>query len=195
MKAASSRVPIRVLGFALAGFAALPAVAASGRVQDPAGHPIRGARACVMLAPDATGLCVETDDNGLFTLPGAQGTAVRILAEGFLSVDVGAVDHTTPIRLERAAAFEIRVVDDVDGTAVASASLWVVSPNGQRRGPVDLGASGWLRMKTFPPGTYRVLAVAPGYLDGVGDDLRLQAGQTTSAVIRLRRDPASGSSR
>ena len=191
MSRAATRIAARALAIAFAGLVVLPAAAVGGRVQDTAGRPIRGATACLLLAPDSTGICAETDENGKFDLPGSSGMAVRILAEGFLSVDVGAVDHTAPIRLERAASFEIRVLDEVDGSAVVNVGLWVLSPDGRRRGPVDLGASGWLRMKTFPPGTYRVLAGAPGYLDGTGDELQLRAGETAKAEIRLRRDPAT----
>ena len=191
MSGTLARRVARTLPAAAAVLLVLPAIASSGQVQDRAGRPIVGARACLLLAPDVDGICVETDENGKFDLPGSEGAAIRILAEGFLSVNVGVVDHTAPIRLERAAGFEVRVVDDADGAAVADVRLWVLSPDGRRRGPIDLGGSGWLRMKTFPPGSYRLLASAPGYLDGTGGDLELRAGEIVESEIRLRRDPAA----
>jgi hypothetical protein len=164
-----------------------PAWAISGRVHDPEGRPIEGANACLLLGPESIGLCVHTDAEGFYSLPGDGIPAVRISAKGYLPVDVGAVDHEDPIRLERAASFEVRVVDASDQSPVPGAKLWIVLPNGQRKGPIALSPSAWLQMNSFRPGTYRIQVEASGYVQEASPELRLRAGESEEAIVPMRR--------
>jgi len=171
--------------------AAVPAWSATGRVHDSEGRPIVGASACVLLAPDTLGLCTRTNDQGYFSLPTGDAPGVRIAADGFLAKDIGAIDHEAPVVLDPAASFELRVVDDADGRPVPGASVWIVSSDGRRRGPIDLSASGWLQMKTFPPGSYRFQVEASGYVQTGSPELRLGLGTSASVEVRMHRTPPS----
>ena len=166
---------------------ATTAWSASGRVVGPDDGPLQGASVCVLVAPNTVGLCTETDEQGFYSLPASGAPGIRVTAEGFLGQDIAAVDHEAPIRLERAASFELRVIDDADGAPVAGASVWIVSADGRRRGPIDLPGSGWLRMSTFPAGTYRFVVEASGYAQRGTPEIRLVPGGRELAEVRMVR--------
>jgi len=168
-----------------------PAAAISGRVQDESGRPLVRASACIVIESETVGMCATTDATGYFSLPGDGIAAVRVSAPGFLSIDVAGIDHEEPIRLLRAARFDLAVIDASAGTAVAGARVWLLSPDGRRRGPIDLGPAGKLKMNSFVPGEYRVEVSAPGYERDASTTLVLAPGASTDVQVRLRRSPAA----
>jgi hypothetical protein len=177
-------VPVVVLACIAA---ASPCFAVGGTVHDDRGRPIEGAVACIVLGPDALGLCAETDVRGSFRLPGDTVPALQIRADGFLTVNVAGVDHVAPIRLERAARFEVTIVDRASGSPVEGARVRILSSDGRQRGPIELGPAGRLAMKSFPAGEFLLAVEADGYVSDATTPLALVAGKTTTVTVELRR--------
>ena len=111
-----------------------PVLAISGQVVDPTGKPVKGARACLVLA-DREGLCAKTDEVGYYRLPDSNVSKVRISAADFLPSMVAAVDLDRAIVLDRAASLRARLLDDASGESVAGGNLSLSYKTGRKRGP------------------------------------------------------------
>jgi len=171
---------------AMVSLAAIPARAAGGRVVDNAGKPVVDARACVMVA-GVEGLCVQTDDNGFFSLPNTRATDMRIIAAGFLPRIVAAVDQEAPIALDPAASLRARVLDATTGRAIPKAEVRIAYASGAQKGPFPANAAG-VRVNTLPPGEVVPSAKAPGYRDKSGSAVSLVAGKETVVELRLEHE-------
>lgn len=169
----------------LAGVVSL-AGAASGVVLDPEGRPIPGARACILVGGEAEGLCVETDEHGLYRLMPTRLPTVRISAPGFLPVKVAAVDQAAPIVLRRAASLWVKLRDAETGEPIPKGEVYVTYSTGARRGPVPANAAG-VRLHTLEPGEVVVTAKAEGYREGRTGPARLEGGRETELVVPLER--------
>jgi len=171
---------------ALFAGASLPALSASGHVVDPAGRPVPGARACLMVA-GREGLCVETDERGYFSLLPSRIPSVRIRKTGYLPVTIASVDQEAPIVLAIAAAIEARLFDADTGEPIDEGKLMLRYSSGFQRGPFPVRAAGLL-VRTIEPGTVVPVATAEGYAEARGTPLDLPAGATTEITLRLKRN-------
>lgn len=160
-------------------------LAASGTVRDDRGRTLAGAQACLVV-DHVDVLCVTTIEDGYYRLPGgeAKGATVRVSANGFLPVEVAAVDQTAAIVLQRAAAFRARLVDATDGTPLSEGHVWIVESTGRRIGPLPVNRAG-VEISTFLPGRYRFQGEAPGRIPAVVE-VDLVAGQARDIELRLR---------
>jgi hypothetical protein len=165
-------------------FAIVPCWAASGRVTDPAGKPLVGAKAC-FVANNKEGKCALTDAQGHYSLPDDGGTKVRILAPGFLARTVAAVDQESPIVLNPAAKLRARLVDAKTGKPIAKGELRVTYPSGAQTPIFPVNAAG-LVAGGLPPGIAMVSATANGYRPGGGLTIELVAGQEASIEVKLQ---------
>jgi len=169
------------------GFLTAPALASSGRVVDPDGKPIPGARACLMIGEgaDTEGLCDITDPMGAYKLPLAERTPViRIVADGFLPTKVAAVDQEAPIVLDRAATLRVRVLDAVTGHPIPKSQVTLVFANGGKQGPLPANRGG-VRAKSLPPGDVIPSAKAKGYRETTGAAVTLVASRETEVELKL----------
>ena len=174
-----------VLVLTILASTASPAGATSGRVADPEGKPLPGARACIQVQ-GGEGICADTDAEGWYRLPETSLPKVRITAAGYLPKNVAAVDQEGVIVLERAAALRARLVDADTGQAIPKGQLTLASPSGRKRGPFPVNGAG-LKVATLSPGPVIPRGSAPGYRDAVGQEVQLRAGTETEIVLRLSR--------
>lgn len=172
------------LTLALTLSAAAPAAATSGRVADPAGNPVEGARACIV-ADGAEGVCSETDAAGWYRLPDTKLPKVRISARGYLPRIVAAVDQEIVV-LKPSAALRARLLDAGSGEPIARGELTLASPSGRKTGPFPVNAAG-LQVATVAPGRFVPTGRAPGYRDQVGAEVELLPGKETEIVLRLHK--------
>ena len=164
--------------------AAAPAMATSGRVTDPDGAPIVGAKACLMVA-GREGLCSTTDEQGWYRLPAGAVPSVRIVARGFLPRAVAAVDQEGVIVLERAAAVRARLLDATTGQPISKGELFLERTTGKRHGPFPVNAAG-LWIPSFEPGLVLPTGRATGYREQVAAGVELRAGEVTEITLRLQ---------
>jgi hypothetical protein len=172
---------------AAAGWWVTPASAVSGRVVDPEGKPVAGARACIMVgeAWSAEGLCDETKAEGGYRLPTPRTPSLlRIVADGFLPSTVTADDRTEPIVLRRAASLLVRVLDAKTGQPIPKSEVHLVYANGEDKGPLPANRAGVL-VNALPPGEAVLSAKAAGYAGGKGDTITLEAGRKTEVELKL----------
>lgn len=172
-----------LLALPLLALLAPPAGAASGRVADREGQPIRDARACVQIEK-ADGVCSNTDASGWYKLPDTTLPRVRITAPGYLPRSVAAVDQEGVIVLERAATLRARLLDAATGEPIRGGTLTLAASTGRQTGPFPVNAAG-LRVATLVPGRVVPTGKAAGYRDAVGDEVALVGGQETEVVLRL----------
>jgi hypothetical protein len=185
MRTAEIRAAVALL--AAAGFFASPASAdARGKVVDPDGKPVVGARACLMVGKDAAteGLCEATDPNGSYRLPARETSTVRIVAEGFLPMKVAAVEQEAPIVLGRAASIHVRVLDATTGSPIPLAQVRIVFATGEQKGPFPAKRGG-VRVAKLPPGDVVPKATAEGYREGEGSPVALVGGRESKVELRL----------
>ncbi len=162
----------------------LPAAAASGRVVDPEGAPLAGARACILVGGDQDGVCVETNEAGSYQLMPTRLPSVRISAKGFLSVKVAAVDQAAPIVLRRAASLRVRLLDAATGAPIPKGEVFITYSTGARRGPLPSNAAG-VRVHTLEPGQVVVTARAEGHREGKAAPIVLTGGHEAEVVVKL----------
>ena len=174
-----------LLLLAILASTASPAGATSGRVADPDGKPLPGARACIQVQ-GGEGICADTDAEGWYRLPETSLPKVRITAAGYLPQSVAAVDQEGIIVLARAAALRARLLDAESGASIAKGELTLASPSGHKRGPFPVNGAG-LKVATLAPGRVIPRGSAPGYRDAVGQEVELRAGTETEIVLRLSR--------
>jgi hypothetical protein len=174
---------LKTAATAFALLAAGSAGAASGRVADPAGRPIAGARACIQVG-GGDGVCSSTDATGWYELPETTLPTVRITAAGYLPKSVAAVDQEGVIVLDVAAALRARLLDAASGEPIRQGQLVLAASSGRRTGPFPVNAAG-LRVATLVPGRLVPTGSAPGYRDAVGEEVDFLAGKETEIVLRL----------
>jgi len=162
---------------------ATPLLALSGTVQDPDGKPLQGASVCYLLG-DEESLCVETDERGFFDLMDSAVDRIRIAAVGFLPQTVAAVQQEAPIKLERAGALWVRLLDDTSGEAIPEGEVFLLLPSGRRQGPFPTNAKG-VQIATLPLGTYRVIARATDYVQRRSVEVKLKPQQMVETELRL----------
>jgi hypothetical protein len=164
-----------------------PVLAASGRVVDPTGKPIEGARACLLVA-GAEGLCSITDTSGYYDLPDTEVPWLRIVAKGFLPKRLSAVDQEVPVTLDRAASLRVRLLDRATGAPIQKGQVFVIYSSGRKKGPFPTNAAG-VRVSTLEPGEVVVQGMAADHADDRSDTVRLQGGTESELVLRLPAAP------
>lgn len=173
-----------------AGFlwGATSAWALTGTVEDLTAKAIEGARACYLLGGTES-LCVLTDKRGFFELPTSNIDRVQISADGFIPRTVAAIQQSAPIALTRSGALWLRLVDPT-GDPIAEGEIYLVLPNGARKGPFPVNANG-VRIRTLPVESYRVVVRAPGYSQTKSISTLVEAGKEIKLDVPLVPDDSA----
>lgn len=168
---------------------ALPAVAesVSGTVIGTDKQPIAGVQVCYMLG-DTEGICVETNEQGVYDLPVSSMTTLRLQSSGYQTQVIRTGKGSGPIVLERAAAIWVRVRDGATGRTVPESEIFLVFPSGRREGPLPANDKG-VKIRTLVPGRYGVLAHADGYTQVKAVSVSLEPGSDEWIDVEMKRDP------
>jgi hypothetical protein len=167
--------------------AAFPASAITGTVVDAGKNAVKGARVCYLSA-DVELLCVETDEVGFYELPDSGLDRIRLTAAGFLPRVLAAVDHASPIVLERSATLLVRLRDVATGEQIRSGEVFVITPSGRRLGPFPSNLAG-VRVRGLEPGSVRIDARAEGYEQRDVRPVDLVEGEEAEVTVEMT--PAS----
>lgn len=116
-------------------FGGLPVGGATGRLVDPEGNPVAGARIRYVAAGTGETFCDRTAADRRCVLPGGSLPSLRISAKGFFVRSVPADDRVEPIVLAR-------LVDARDGRALDGGEVHVAYAWGEERGPYPANAAG-----------------------------------------------------
>ncbi len=185
----------------------------TGRVLDPRGFPVEGARVAVRSLQARTpfeGVAVSGDD-GTFELAGAPTGAYRTTVEhaAYAPVVVASTTgDTLEVRVVAAGTVRGRVVDAWDDHPIAGARIAVVDGENVRGSAIS-DAEGNFEAQRIGVGNYEVIAEAEGYLPGrssaslaerrwgiedgdVGAIRLTQGAMLTGTVVDRRGDPVAG---
>ena len=174
-----------LLGAAIGlGFAGSVA-ALEGKVVDSTGEPVVGARVCYAVER-AELLCSATGDDGAFELPDSKMDTLRVVADDFLPIELGAASVVGPIVIRRAPTLVVRLVNAENGEPIADGAVSVVYSTGKVRGPFPVNASGVRVRRLLTPGEVRILAEAAGYRQPGATHVELESGEQTEVTIELR---------
>jgi hypothetical protein len=166
------------------------APASTGKLVDPDRKPIEGARVCYMLGEEAEGLCVQTEADGAYQLPGNRSGRIRITADGFLTHFVPAKVQVEPIVMDRAATLRVLLKNTATGETIAG-EVFLVNPAGRRHGPLPVSKAG-LAVGKLPPGKYRVLGKIEGFVQHRSLSADLVGGETSEVVVEVVPSPPPG---
>jgi len=176
---------MRMLAWFVCAMLAGPLLAgATGRVIDPDGAPISGAEVCEF--SDGVALrCVKVDARGSYTMENPVRPTVLVRASGFVARTIEAAPLSEPVRLQRAAALAVRVVDAVSGQPLPSGKVMIDLPSGRRIGDFVPFNKGGVRISTLDPGMVFVRATADGYEAGGPMPIELVGGAEQSVRIPM----------
>lgn len=146
-------------------------LALAGRVLDPDGWPVGGARVSVrsLRARTPVHRWTESAEDGTFTLGGLPEPPYRLEVDherwSIAVVDpVTGVDEELEVRLAAGAAVTGRVIDDADDAPIEGARVELTDAAGARRRAVT-DADGRFEFRRLSAGDYRVKSSADGMLD------------------------------
>lgn len=171
-----------------------PAVSLSGRVVDPQGTPVAGARIGYLLAADRD-RWVVADPEGGFEISGlrvGERITLRVIARGYAEARLTALVTASGKPLEVVLTASVRLtgrVTDPAGEPVAGARLLISeadppavdSPAARPRRAVGVDPGGSFSVE-LPPGLYELRAEAVGKVPSILPDLRVEAGSEGLAV-------------
>lgn len=166
-----------------------PGATLTGRVQQPDGRtPAAGA--LVRFEGASVTRWVEAGPDGSFRLAGVPAGPGRVVADGGALGRAeralragGPVAEAATLVLVRPAILTGRIVDASSGQPVPRARV-----EARRAGSLLVersGADGRYRLLGLPPGRYRVKADEPRHVPYERDDLRVEAGATTTVDLPL----------
>jgi len=149
-------------------------------------NPIGNVQVCYMVG-DTEGVCVETDEKGVYDLPRSNVTTLRLQASGYQTKFVRVTEDSGPIVLEQAASIWVRVRDTATGRTVPESEVFLVFPSGRREGPLPANDKG-VKIRTLVPGTYSVLAHADGYTQVKAVSVSLDPGSDEWIDVEMKRE-------
>lgn len=156
-----------------------------GYVLNEAGGPIYDATVCYIVpGTEADGICANTNEKGFYSLPGDSPLRLRVWADGYLEKTVPSAERKLPVVLELGANVWIKTIDANSGEPIADASVYLVLPNGRKRGRAYTNEAG-VKIGPLPAGEVIVEAMAMGYSKGKSEPRRLLAGQETIIEVKL----------
>jgi hypothetical protein len=165
------------------------ATSASGRVVSEDGAAVKGAEVCAV-APQKLEDCVKTDDQGGYTIPATMRPKLIVRASGFVSMVVDAAPLNEPVKLKRAAALRVTIVDAADGKPVAKGRVMLDAPSGKRIGDYVPFNQAGVRISTVEPGIVFVRADAEGYEPGGPVPIELTGGAESSVTVTMTKTAA-----
>lgn len=170
-----------------------------GRVVDPAGFPVRGARVVIGGATTAKGREAKTDDNGLFAIAKVAAGRYPVTVEhpGYPTQKRTLVaDKDSDIKLPFGGGIEGTIRDGHTAAGLPGAQVLGRGPNGAR---FDTSAQqdGALSMVPLAAGTWRLTVKVPGYVTArkrvaVGRGDKPGAVTVRDLLIELRRGAIIG---
>ncbi len=166
---------------------ALPATAdVVGSVSDEAGNPLVAARVCYMHGSIEID-CATTDAQGAFRLADNPLNVVRVLAEGYMPQTIKP-DQAAAIRLQKSPSLFVRLVERRTGRAVGRGQIFVLYPDGKRKGPFPVNEAGVKIERLLEPGMVVIEYEAVGFESSAQPvSARLTAGRETTVEIELAR--------
>jgi hypothetical protein len=178
------RAWIVVVGVALGASAAL--AAASGRVTDVDGKPIRTAEVCNVVE-GVTTTCLPVNGEGYYHLDAPEGKSVFIRATGYRPLRIAAVEQSAPIVLHRAAVLLVKIVDAATKKPVAKGTVTLNYASGMRIGSAVPFNSAGVRVASLEPGDVLARSEADGYEPGGPVPVTLREGVEASLTLEMRK--------
>ena len=187
----SSRGPGLALAALVSLFAPVLCEAAKGVVTDTTGRPLAGVHVCHY---DEQGhvetLCVETDDNGAYTVIDSEELKLRVSAPGYFAQVIPATGERT-IVLEQSPTLLVRLVDAKTKKPIDEAQVFVIYPGPKRKGPFPANRAGVRIARVLEPGEVRVIGSASGFEDSAAVVATLERGRETELTLELARRAAA----
>jgi hypothetical protein len=160
--------------------------AVRGTVVDSDSTPIVGAEVCYLLG-EADGICVQTNEDGVYDLPTSHVSVIQIEASGFQSATLQVGKQGGRVVLQRAAALWVRVRDVASGRTIPESQVYLVFPGGRREGPLPANDKG-VKIRTLVPGRYGILAHSEGYTQLKAVVVDLAGGDDDWVDVEMKRE-------
>ena len=178
------RAAILSIGLLLVPSALL--AAASGRVVDVDGKPVKGAEVCNVVK-GATADCLPVNEHGYYHLASPAGSSVFVRARGFTPMRVAAVEQSASVVLHRSAALLVKVVDASSHQPVAAGTVTLNYASGLRIGSILPFNRAGVRVGSLVPGDVIAHSEAVGYEPGGPLPITLQEGHEAAVTIEMRK--------
>ena len=163
--------------------------AASGRVSDPAGHPIKDAEVCAIVKGVSRN-CRPVDPLGLYHISEPGSAKLFVRASGFQPLTVEAVEQSAPVVLQPAAVLRVKIVDAVTGSPIPKGKVILNYTTGQQIGASAPFNAGGVRFTTLGPGDVLIRAEAEGYDAGGPEVVTAIAGKESAVAISMKKRKA-----
>jgi len=164
--------------------------AATGRIVDPDGAPIKGAQVCEFLDGAAEN-CVSVDAQGDYRMENPKRNWLLARASGFVGMLVQPVPLDAPLTLARAASLLVTVVDASTGRPIPSGRVMIDSPSGRRIGDFVPFNTFGVRISTLDPGVVFVRSEADGYKPAGPVPVTLVSGAEGSVKVAMTKAPGA----
>jgi hypothetical protein len=153
-------------------------------ITDAEGAPVVGATVCYVKG-DVARTCGFSGFDGRYTAEKGGLDTMRITATGFLPATVSLVAQQGPVVLQRAPTLLVRLIDDTTEQPIAEGQVFVVYPNGRRKGPFPSNRAGVRIRRVLEPGEAIVVVEVAGYRQKGQARVELSGGVETRLDIRL----------
>ena len=175
---------IGLLGFAL--LAAPPSLDATGLVVGEDGKPVAGVQVCEVSTASA-GNCVFTNADGVYKISHATHPKLLLRLKGFLVATADAAPLSEPIKLQRAAALRVTIIDIDTRRPVQEGRVMLDQSTGKRIGDYVPFNQAGVRISTLEPGVVFVRAEAKGYEAGGPVPVELSGGAEGAVTITMKK--------